>query len=494
MPLDFRTGWLVVSLLTFAAQLVLGTSAEFALASLAVFALFPVVFQVFRSVDNAGAVFAVATFGKIFMVSQWVKIGLGQAADSHLDAADQTALAILFGLAGFLLAGLAARQIVPHVRFCLMQPRNEPRFLLMIGLAAAAVAALGMAGRHLFMPEELAHFARPDLFEGTWEDLGESDVKPFAGWNYMIALLGLAVAAFTARRVVLSGRRRPLDGWVVAAIAAGILFGALDNNRTTMFSGLVAWGMTFLAYGGRIRFRHAAAGVVGLVLVQFWLFPFIDMQRSFRNLPTADYLAQSAVLADELFAGDRLRDYFEGDGTRLYYGRPMGLLDRFSPAQVADVVAFIDVNGTLGEEYLLYPFLHFVPRRVLAFLSVIDFDYPLAGGALIERLMTGSTVVVHLNMGLIDELYAYAGLAMLPLLTAVYLAIFLACFHLVFGGMRDNFAAAFGVTVFLFTIADTDAGNMFSRIASQGGLYAVFYIAASFALTRRVTFRSGHAP
>lgn len=100
--------WYAVVVATGVCQLLLQTHVLFVALAQAILLLLP---WVFRTLEHSGSmatlVFA-AIFTKLFVVSQWVKIVLLQAADSHLDRPVETVFVLLLSLLAFWVAALAA--------------------------------------------------------------------------------------------------------------------------------------------------------------------------------------------------------------------------------------------------------------------------------------------------------------------------------------------------------------------------------------------------
>lgn len=467
-----HSGWFVLSLVVFGAQIALGTAIDFAAASLCIFLLFPVVWQLYASIDNVGGQLLVTTFGKLFLVSQVIKIGLGQAADSNLDAPLETALVLLAGMGGFLLAGLILVQILPLVPLRLMSPRHDPEFMRRIGLAAMALSALGSAWGWNIV-----------LVDGP--TMGSEAPTGNALWMYLIMLLPFSAAVFTARSMLMSDGTRTVDRYVLATLSVGIVLGVWGNSRTTLLTGFAAYYLTYLSYGGRIKSRHVAVALAVATLTQVFFFPLIDLQRQLpRPMPVREYLIETAALAVEVLRGEHmstqegniLQNVYDLWSTRHYYGDSIGFLERFTPSQVDEAVYAIPEDKILGADNLLSPFLRVIPRRLAPLLGI---DYPAGALETIEYEIWRSPYYTALNYGLFVEVYTAIGMKFMTIVVGFYLILFFLSCHVVYGGVQRNYMGAFCTSIFLFTIADSEMGELVARIVGQGGLFVALYAIAN---------------
>ena len=121
--------WVGISVVTALLQLALGTSVQFVTLSLAIFLLLPFPLRLFWTSDNVGVFLTMVTLGKLFIVSQWIKISLAQAADTHLAEPNETALTLLLGLLAFTVAAALFSRVLPSLRLRVLKPSGDPGFL-----------------------------------------------------------------------------------------------------------------------------------------------------------------------------------------------------------------------------------------------------------------------------------------------------------------------------------------------------------------------------
>lgn len=464
-------GWWAVSLIVFVTQFALGTSFDFAIASFSIFLLLPLAWHLYASVDNIGGYLLVTTFAKLFVFSQFIKIGMGQAADSYLDAPLDTALVLLGGMAGFLMAGGMLHQVLPLIPFRLMRPHHDPEFMRRTGLAALALSLVGSVW---------GWFSATPTY--PWE---EGSGSGNAVWAYLVMLLPFAAAIFTARTSILSNGTRSLDKYVIITLVVGIVLGIWGNSRTTLLSGLAAYYLTYLSYGGRIMGRHVGLAIAVTTLTQVLFFPLIDLQRQLpRDLDATEYVSATANIAANILRGEHmdtpegamLQNIYDLWSSRHYYGEATGFLDRFTPSQVDEAVYAIPGDKALGAENLLLPFLRIIPRRLAPVLGI---DYPDSAMETIEYEIWRSPFYSSLNYGLFVEVHSAIGLTFLPVVTGIYLLFFFTVAQVIFGNVTRNYLATFCGSIFLFTIADGEMGELVARIMGQTVAYFTLYAIAN---------------
>lgn len=466
--------WLGIGFVTAMAELALGTDLGFVLVVFACFILFPFTLAVFRRHDSMVTILVAVTFFKLLFVSQWIKIGLGQSADSFLDQPMLTMSALLLGMLGFTVSGLISGALSTHLPFRLMTPRHDPRFMLWLGISAMILGAAAEIVRHVLLLQAVA--------ETVEQDTASSGGGAIIG--YLSNLPILAVTILTARSFALSGRHKITNGFTLVAVLLCVGAGLLGNSRTTMLSGAVAFLLTYLSYGGRIRLWHMAAGIVGVMTVNSIIFPLIDLQRQLpKELPTGEYLERTMDLAVGLISGstadskleEQLMRIYQSWDTRQYYGTPSGLLDRFSPSQVDEVASFVEDSGPVGMDVAMRPFSRIIPPSVLRMFGQ---EHPEMGGQLIQRDTSRAIIYTSPNYGIIAETLYYVGLGMLPLMVILYMTPFLFGIQAVYGGFKQNYLGTFATTLFLTIIADGQVSELYARLFEQGTLFTFLYVIA----------------
>ena len=464
-------GWRVVSVLTCLLQLVLGTSPLFAAISLAIFLLTPMVIRMNGGIASMGSLLFVASYSKLFFIAQWVKILVGQPADSHLQAPIGTVFVLLMGVLVFMAAGMAVRILFGRSSGLVSLPQ-DPRFLAGLAIAATLLTLFSIVARHL------AGLSRAGAM--VYEE-GQGLVLLL----YMAHLLPLAVVATTARRAVLSEGKSFIDPWVLTTLLLTVLQGFWENVRLIMLGGGIAFIATYLSYGGKIRLRHLAPVMAMVVLMQLIIFPLIDLQRGIqRGLGVMGFLQETFNIASDLLDpfGRTLREegldnlYYSWD-TRLYYGDPLGFLDRFSPSPLDEVVAFVQDGGTFGGETFPEQFLYAIPNVILQPLGI---ERPPRGGEILE--VTILHTFTNMNYGVFAETYAYFGGFLFIPINIVVLFLYMAGLRLIYGDGEKNYFMPFGFSTLYFTYCNSDIADIGPQVTIQSVMNLLILVAVIMAM------------
>lgn len=458
--------WIAISILTFMFQLILGTSPIFSTISLIIFLLAPLVVWVNGGASSMASLIFIATFGKLFFVSQWLKIFLGQAADTYLLAPVETVMTLAMGVVAFLIAGAAIRLVFGRTAGALRLPQ-DPGFLFWLAMVSIIITCFAIVTRHLI------GLSRAGV--GEYED-GQGLLLLM----YISVLMPLAVSALTARCVIRTQGRYFIDGWVLLALLLTMAQGLWENARTTMFSGFVAFAVTYFAYGGRLRFKHVFSVLVTASLMQLFLFPLIDLQRGIdRGLGVGGFLQETMSIMSNLLDSNarvldegRLEDMYYGWDTRLYYGQPLGFLDRFAPNAVGEVVDYVQGVGTFGSENALDQLLYSIPNVILIPLGV---ERPLRGGAVLEGRILGSQS--YMNYGIFAETYAYFGSFWFIPINALILFIYLGVLRLIYGNGLRSYMVPFGFSTLYFTYCNSDLADLGPQLTIQAPLNLLIVLA-----------------
>ncbi len=464
-------GWRVVSVLTFLLQLVLGTSPLFAVISLAIFLLTPTVIRMNGGIASMGSLLFVASYSKLFFIAQWVKILVGQPADSHLQAPVGTVFVLFMGVLVFMAAGMAIRVLFGRSSG-LVSPPQDPNFLAGLAVVATLLTLFSIVARHLIGLSRAGAVAYEE---------GQGLVLLL----YMANLLPLAVAATTARRAVLSEGKSFIDPWVLATLLLTVLQGFWENVRLIMLGGGIAFIATYLSYGGKIRLRHMAPVMAMVVLMQVIIFPLIDLQRGIeRGLGAMGFLQETFNIASDLLDpfGRTLREegldriYYSWD-TRLYYGEPLGFLDRFSPNPLDEVVAFVQDSGTFGDESFLGQFLYAIPNVILQPLGI---ERPPRGGEILEYTILHT--FTNMNYGVFAETYAYFGGFLFIPINIVVLFLYLAGLHIIYGDGKRSYFMPFGFSTLYFTYCNSDIADIGPQVTIQSVMNLLILVAVIMAM------------
>lgn len=458
--------WALISATTFISQILLGTDIVFAFISLVIFIITPYIFRFYVSINNIGSLVFIATFLKLFIISQWLKILYLQPANTHLQAPQETVFIILLGLLAFGMAGPAVAVLV-RGRGGLVKIPQDPVFLAWLAVAAAILAFIGIIARYLL----------------GYDRIGEEEYVHGQGhvlFMYLDGFFPLAVAALTARAALLSGGRRFLDGFVIAALVFTVFQGFWENVRTAMVGGGVAFLVTYWVYGGIFSKRHIFGLIICTFIMQWLVFPLIDIQRGLpRNLSATEFISETLRIANDLtdqksrFGYDeQLENTYLSWDTRLYYGDPTGFFDRFAPNALDEVVAHFERTAPFGIDALMEQIAYFIPNMLLGSLGL---ERPVRGGDQIEAAVLGT--LSNMNYGMFAEVYAFVGENMFLPVCSFIIFIYVTALHFIYGGLRQNYFLAFMISSSFFTVAGSDLAEMQSEIGLRGGLHLAVFLA-----------------
>lgn len=467
--------WMVSSLVLFGLQLAMGTDPIYAMVALLIFVLTPLVFRCYQRIDNMGGFVFLATYAKLFLVSQWLKVGFFQAADTHLLAPVETVVVLLLGLVAFWGAGLALTPLLTGRRSLLTIP-NDPVFLARVAIGATLITLASIAMRLV---------TGLNTVDGNPYEEG----RGFVIILYLGQMLPLATAALTARACILSKGQRFIDVYVVLTILGTVLQGLLENQRTGMMAGAISFLVTYLAYGGRIRAWHIGGAVATGIAMQILVFPLIEVQRGIKDVTTiGEFIGETLKIAGDLTDSDtrapyeqRLNDLYLSWDTRLYYGKPQGFIDRFTPNPLDETVDYLKYHEPFGLPELNEQLLYAAPNILL---NIVGLERPPRGVEILETsiLLTNT----NMNYGVFSEVYIHSGLALFLPVSFVVIFFYAGGLHFIYGKTKNNFFSAFGFSTIYFTFATSDLASIIPSLTLQGLIYLGFIATVSL-LPRRDT-------
>jgi hypothetical protein len=174
---------------------------------------------------------------------------------------------------------------------------------------------------------------------------------------------------------------------------------------------------------------------------------------------------------------DRLEQSYAGIG-RLYYGRQLGLADRFTPNQVDQLVSTAQYEQ-LGDDYILSGFGALSPQTFGTQRVVAVGQWQLES-ARSRSHVSGENFA---NYGLIGTLYLYRGNLAVMVGFAIMTILMLLLLGLQFGGKNGLFALIF-VPQWMFLLADGNWSSFLisvihGSIITGGALLAVIILAGA---------------
>ncbi|WP_413206942.1 hypothetical protein [Rhodospirillum sp. A1_3_36] len=467
--------WTGMCCLLFVLQIFMGTNIIQSILTLIIFFIFPFVIQSYVKINSVGAYVVGATFIKLFIVSQWLKVAFLQAADTNLEEPFLTVVFLLQGLVGLWVA-VFPLWVLTGRRGGVFKPSQNPTFLFQLALFSIALCLFSIV-------------ARSYLNIDRYGDAESLDGRGFVLFSFLGQMGALAVAAFSVRVHILSGGRRFVDRYVVAMLIFGFFHGIWENQRTLMLAGFVALAATYLSYGGRVKKGHVALVLLAAAFMQVIVFPVIDIQRSFlkSRSPTAlQTLESTADVASNMLNSSEREEYddsldrlYRSWYTRLYYGEPRGFLDRFAPNPFGEAIEHYKNLAPVGVSHFVGQMSYGVPNLILKPLGI---ERPIRSTTMMEADIFQSAT--NMNYGVFADLYASLGGDYFFLGCIIVSVLYFASLHLIYGGFRNNYFAAFGFSTSYFVFADSDFAEIVFRITIQGVMYLILLMVFTFLVGR----------
>lgn len=420
-------------LLLFALQLMCGTSGEYALLILVFVIMTGMAINQLGGIREIGGFCMAVLALKMVIISQVVKVVMGQPGDSFLTAPTTTAAVLALGVTGMHAAGL----VVSRIRFreVLLQPVTDADKL---GVATIITYATGVT-TYIYV----------NLF-GAGEAAGTPTVGGFLGVARSLQLtLALSMVLGLAYTLTASQNRRSLGPLSVAPMLTYFLFGAIGATKFGMLGPFLAYFLTCWSFGFRFRSRHLVALATVAVFAATVVFPFAQFGRAVmtsanlfenaaRTLEYAEFLVQPN---NYRYVVDTVNAYYESKQQFLYYGRPMGLIDRFTMMATADkLVGATEQQGISGWDTIEHGFQMVLPRAVYAGKPIHNTanDLGRKAGFLGEADQT-----TQVSFGFIAEsfsAFSWTGAVLIPFILTT---IFFVAYKKLVGGLDGNVWAVF---------------------------------------------------
>lgn len=460
--------WVVVSLLLALGSALTGTSPEFVALQAGICFSVLGIWTNLRNVSFIVFLILASTVAKNFLVSQPIKLFLLQPADSFLLMPDETAAAILVAMLGALLAAFLWKNTAARFAFPGVMPVPESRQALQY--AGYIFLVIGFAGLFLSVIVKT-----------------ESVVSVYLSklvFSSTIAFIILKYRETAGERIF-----SPLSAFPLVML---ILLGFGGASKGGFLMPIAFVGAIYI-YFQKLPPKAAILGflLVGIITVSF-LHPVINYVR--RVAPpgqTASVLVE--VIADAALDPAKLEyiksvsDQIEGAWKdRLYYGGPMGFLNRFSPSQI-DVLVSSFQNTQLGMSYVISSIGAVVPQTFGAKRQVG------VGQSDIESTITRRETLGtnNANYGIVGILYSIGGYPGIFIGMFAIVSLLLSSFYFMFGARNSVWAFAFFPHL-MFSLADGTLATLLIFIVHGfvimgGTMFIVFAIIRTLFGTKRVT-------
>jgi len=418
-------------------SLATGTSVGYVAAQFVALLGFAAFVQLAPRIPFAVAFVVIATLLKNFEVSQVLKIVFWQAADTNLIAPIETAWVVSAGTWGCVAAAVAYAFLSPRITFRtpLSRPLDESLLttagsvFLVIGLIAKYLTVINPLGSVVFVYlSDFAYAGVAAFAWKTWRTSGGKRLFDFAGIISLILILALSLQ---------TGSKFTILAPFAFAIALCLSFEYLPRRATML------------------------VGVTALVAAATIIHPLITYTRasgsdSVKSAAAAlgDVISDPSRWASVTEESDRIESHWI---TRLYYGRPLGLVSRFTPNQIGDLVVVAPYSHLAIGSYVATSFGGLLPQT-FGFARSNNL-----GQSELESVVQRKTVMGqnNSNYGLMASLDIHGGLLTVFLGMAGMVAAILGLYTFGFGGERNGIWALPWAVGGMFSMADQSlAGNL----------------------------------
>ena len=339
-----KTAFILILIVSFG-HLVLGAHPLVVLmgGSAALFSVLPIAYL---GIFNVAAILIGLVGFRYVGFPLFAKLAMGQPLDSFLLDPAGSFGAVSVGVAGYLIAFVAASNLSIGRPLLQHTAREE-----LLGSISFLAAVIGIAANLVFALR--AGEAQTDITVA----------------KFFVAFIHLALITAIARSVVASNLRKSVDLWVVVILIAEIVFGMVRNSRMALMETFMCFVVTVSAFEYRIRWRHFALVATFIGLMVIFVTPIFLYVRSFRNDlswtgrigATIDASANWPQAFSDFL---RHRDLKDRLGWYLnYYGSPQNVFERMSNINHVDVLkAGADSHAMVGLEDLGLAIERAMPR------------------------------------------------------------------------------------------------------------------------------------
>lgn len=433
-------------------------------------------FMALGAYNLGGWVVLLYTLGNV-MVALYAKTALRQPLHSHLSTPALSFLVLLVCIGVMFIAVLLAR-LLPIGR-PLFGPTGDLRFLAFLSWTCFGLGAISwLLNRWLLEPEN----------------------GGFGGLALFRDLLVMAVIARTALLLLRGGHRWNLDVSLVLMMAAALLMGFLDNEKTAAALPVVGHFLTVLFFRRGLPWRSVVLLAAGAIVFVAFLAPVIHALRAMgqqqldlgqRMEFVVQHLTQLAADPagldefDELAAQQFERGYYDYFGGE---GKGQMLLGRFvSVQQIDPVIAAVDRSGPRSGDAVWPALARLAPGFLLPGKPEFTEAYhTLVHYRLIDR--QGGKFPTLPLAGQSYAAYGWVGVALIPFFT--FLAFFLAIRKLGWNLYQNVYAIFFLCSFVLIYSSQGDFGQYMGAVLRNFPLLTVVFCLIRLSYRLRFTKRT----
>lgn len=416
-------------------SLVSGTSPDYVLCELLSLLLLIPLLVVIRRIDACTGSIVLASFLKLFWISQVMIIFFWRPADQSLQQPLRTVMAITTGAAAAIVGIVAATALLralPRLRALLAVSRLDQ--LKALGFSSAVVGLTTQA---------VWGFLSSSMATASSLNIG-SLTSGLVVLSYFTPLTMLSISCFAAIALIKSGGHKLFSKPLVIVLLIYMLEVAPLGVKTAPLKPLIALAATALAFRWKPTPVPLLGGLALLLIVAEFLYPTVNVARlkameSHRMLPAVLVEETVASLTDPAhFATIKAKsESYEREIGQSYFGRPVGFLDRFTPLTTDRLVTASDIAPAQGTQaYLAEAVSGLMPRTFGFERNMTARQAMLEAGITRKRMENGK--VGWDNTGFVADAYFSGGLTTVAVTFFVFALILSVLSRLTFGSGQGS--------------------------------------------------------
>lgn len=457
--------------ITFLLTLILGTDPSYAAAQVIIFSIFAAYILTMKTGYTLLNSLVLANLLKIFVISQVVKVFLGQAADIGIASPNETAWAIAAGALGCLLASWLLGVFRNRQRATSKSRAISPWAFIEHSDLEIIGYALAIAGL-------LSRVAASSL----------PDAPVFLFYAGNLTYVGVAALILNNQRK--SGGKVVFDRVTTAIIIAFAAISVMKGSKQLVVSPFVFVAIIYIYFGRMPKTSTIALGALAFLFTAVVLYPTINYARLISPTNPTAGLAMAMQTAGNLDGWKTLSERSDGLeakwANRLYFGRPMGMINRFTPNQIADVVNVASYTSIDAKPQVLSAIGQLLPQT-FGFERNNNSASSAIESAVRREYNTGEN---NANYGLIANFYLFGGLV------PTFVGMFTICMLIGlieiawFSAGRYGFWALPLVPDLLFSIADKNIASFLVTFVHGTTITILLALLISFAVSSLANNRS----
>jgi hypothetical protein len=455
----------VAALIIAALSLLIGSGLSYVTAQLCALTGLAAFVAISDRIPLVVSVMVIATLAKNFAISQVIKILLWQPADVGLGAPVMTAWVMAVGTLGCLVAASAYIIVVKPApsRALLAQPLPPD----MLSLLGWTFTTIGLACR------AIALFPQANVV-----------------FYYASALSYTGAAVFALQNKITAGK--VLDLRVLFVLGAGLLLGLPLQSKTAILLPFALIAILYISLRTVPHWLVIAGAALSFVSVVYILHPIVNHARG-HGMSSLEAVVELAGNPSEWDTVEAESDSTEARWVnRLYYGRPMGFINRFTPNQIDDLVVIQPYSDLKFGSYLSRSLRAVLPQT-FGYSREVQIGQSQLEGAFQRKNVLGTNFA---NYGLFADLFLFGGFANLFVGMVAIIGLQMILYTMVFGTETNAvLSLSYGI-ISIFYIADSSLASFLinmvhGAIIIWGASALILLVAAKAARASTVRSRVG---